>query len=102
MPSRTSRASSPSSPGPGRSAGTTAPEPVPGGVPPGSVRPVGPSPELTHTDLTDLTGLVGRVLAIGHSSGRDLLSGVSGALRAVDALPSASRHPHPHEGAHRG
>ena len=29
--------------------------------------------------------LLERVLAIGHSSGRDLLSGVTGALRAVDA-----------------
>ncbi|GAA2743687.1 hypothetical protein GCM10009868_18450 [Terrabacter aerolatus] len=55
------------------------------------------------TDLTDLTYLVGRVLAIGHSSGHDLLSGVSGALRAVDAHLSASRtRPQPHEGAHRG
>lgn len=62
----------------------------------GSFRPAGPS-----GDLTDLVDLVDRVLAIGHSSGRDLLSGVSGALRAVDAHPSASR-PTPHEGAHRG
>ena len=47
------------------------------------------------------TELVDRVLAIGHTSGRDLLSGVSGALRAVDAQPTAPR-PEPHEGAHRG
>jgi hypothetical protein len=62
----------------------------------GSVRPVGPSP-----DHSDVTALVDRVLAIGHTSGRDLLSGVSGALRAVDAQPTAPR-PEPHEGAHRG
>ena len=77
-------------------------EPTPGASSAGSIRPVGPSPEITNlTDLTECTHLVGRVLAIGHSSGRDLLSGVSGALRAVDALPSPSRQ-HPHEGAHRG
>ena len=77
------------------------PEPVPGGGSRGSVRPLGPSAD--PTDLTSLTDLVGRVLAIGHSSGRDLLSGVSGALRAVDTLLSVSRpHPHPREGAHRG
>ena len=62
----------------------------------GSVRPVGPSPG--HADVT---ALVDRVLAIGHTSGRDLLSGVSGALRAVDAQHTAPR-PEPHEGAHRG
>ncbi len=50
-------------------------------------------------DLHDFHDLVGRVLAIGHSSGRDLLSGVAGALRAVDTTIS---HPHPTEGAHRG
>ncbi|NUO33688.1 MAG: DUF2877 domain-containing protein, partial [Dermatophilaceae bacterium] len=42
--------------------------------------------------------LVDRVLAIGHSSGRDLLSGVTGALRALDA----SLEPTPQEGACRG
>ncbi|MEO7753545.1 MAG: DUF2877 domain-containing protein [Terracoccus sp.] len=52
-------------------------------------------------DPADLDDLVGRVLAIGHSSGRDLLSGVSGALRAVDTRHPTS-HPHPTEGAHRG
>ncbi len=77
------------------------PEPVPGGGPRGSVRPLGPSTD--PTSLTNLSDLVGRVLAIGHSSGRDLLSGVSGALRAVDTLLPVSRpHPHPREGAHRG
>lgn len=40
--------------------------------------------------------LVARVLAIGHTSGRDLLSGVIGALRAVDAFDPAK------EGAPRG
>ncbi|GAA3712204.1 hypothetical protein GCM10022399_31210 [Terrabacter ginsenosidimutans] len=58
--------------------------------------PVGPSGA-----PSDLLDLVDRVLAIGHSSGRDLLSGVSGALRAVDAHPSVPR-PTSHEGAHRG
>jgi hypothetical protein len=43
-----------------------------------------------------MTELVARVLAIGHTSGRDLLSGVTGALRAVDALDPAQ------EGAPRG
>ena len=62
----------------------------------GSLQPVGPS-----AAPSDLLDLVDRVLAIGHSSGRDLLSGVSGALRAVDAHPSDSR-PTSHEGAHRG
>ena len=67
------------------------PEPTPGASYAGSIRPVGPFPELTNlTNLTSLANLVGRVLAIGHSSGRDLLSGVSGALRAVDALSSPS------------
>ena len=68
----------------------------------GSVRPADPSDG-------PILALVDRVLAIGHSSGRDLLSGVSGALRAVDALPSVSAttprptpRPTPHEGAHRG
>ena len=42
--------------------------------------------------------LVDRVLAIGHSSGRDLLSGVTGTLRAVDAL----LEPAPQEGGRRG
>jgi len=77
------------------------PEPVPGAGSRASLRPIGPSGGLT--DPTSLTDLVGRVLAIGHSSGRDLLSGVSGALRAVATLLSVSRpHPHPREGAHRG
>jgi len=73
----------------------------------GSVRPVGPAQDLTG--LTDLTNLVDRVLAIGHTSGRDLLSGVSGALRAVDALDSVPRpeprpapRPESQEGLHRG
>ncbi|GAA2493859.1 DUF2877 domain-containing protein [Terrabacter carboxydivorans] len=80
----------------------------------GSVRPVDP-PDGTILRLVD------RVLAIGHSSGRDLLSGVSGALRAADAHLSTARprpdddhvrnpptqprpqpRPQPHEGAHRG
>jgi hypothetical protein len=75
-------------------------EPTPGASSAGSIRPVGPTPETC--DLTDLTE---RVLAIGHSSGRDLLSGVSGALRALDALHDAHQstsRQHPHEGAHRG
>ncbi|MCU1536543.1 MAG: hypothetical protein JWP82_894, partial [Humibacillus sp.] len=42
--------------------------------------------------------LLDRVLAIGHTSGRDLLSGVTGALRALDAIHDASLP----EGAHRG
>ena len=73
----------------------------------GSVRPVGPAQDLTG--LTDLTNLVDRVLAIGHTSGRDLMSGVSGALRAVDALDSVPRpeprpapRPESQEGLHRG
>jgi len=89
----------------GAGAGSTSrndhPEPVPSAGSRGSLRPIGPSGGLT--DPTSLTDLVGRVLAIGHSSGRDLLSGVSGALRAVDTLLSVSRpHPHPREGAPRG
>ena len=39
----------------------------------------------------EMTELVARVLAIGHTSGRDLLSGVTGALRAVDALDPAKK-----------
>lgn len=42
--------------------------------------------------------LVDRVLAIGHSSGRDLLSGVTGTLRALDASLETT----PQEGACRG
>ncbi|MGO4599415.1 DUF2877 domain-containing protein [Terrabacter sp. 2RAF25] len=42
--------------------------------------------------------LVDRVLAIGHSSGRDLLSGVTGTLRALDASFETT----PQEGARRG
>ena len=42
--------------------------------------------------------LVDRVLAIGHTSGRDLLSGVTGALRAVDVSLEST----PQEGARRG
>ncbi|MEW1954914.1 DUF2877 domain-containing protein [Terrabacter sp. NPDC080008] len=48
--------------------------------------------------LYDRDHLLDRVLSIGHSSGRDLLSGVTGTLRAVDA----SFEPAPQEGAHRG
>lgn len=68
-----------------------------------STDPSGRDEPTEPTDLTDLVDLTDRVLAIGHSSGRDLLSGVSGALRAVDALlcRTATR-PHPREGAHRG
>jgi hypothetical protein len=55
-----------------------------------SIRPVDPE-------------VLGRVLAIGHTSGRDLLSGVSGALRAM--AHSLQPHPRPttppSEGAHR-
>ena len=57
------------------------------------------------TRLTDLGELVDRVLAIGHTSGRDLLSGVSGALRAVDSLAPGGgplHRPEPQEGLHRG
>lgn len=61
----------------------------------GSVRPIRPSEEPTVP--TELTGLVDRVLAIGHTSGRDLLAGVVGALRAVDAHASPIQ-----EGARRG
>jgi hypothetical protein len=42
--------------------------------------------------------LVDRVLDIGHSSGRDLLSGVTGTLRALDASLEST----PQEGARRG
>ncbi|CAN7474093.1 DUF2877 domain-containing protein [Terrabacter sp. LjRoot27] len=62
------------------------------------------------TDLSELADLVDRVLAIGHTSGRDLLSGVSGALRAVDAAlepsprpePGRLHRPEPQEGLQRG
>jgi hypothetical protein len=63
--------------------GKPAPEPGSGGY----VRLVDPSSDAE---------LVDRVLAIGHTSGRDLLSGVTGALRAVDAFDPAQ------EGAPRG
>ncbi|GAA1965893.1 hypothetical protein GCM10009817_02110 [Terrabacter lapilli] len=66
-----------------------------------SVRPIRPSGELTvpteravPTELTvptEINGLVDRVLAIGHTSGRDLLAGVFGALRAVDAHASTTQ-----------
>ena len=75
----------------------------------GSVRPVGPAEGRRPSDVSDLSDLVDRVLAIGHTSGRDLLSGVSGALRAVDALESVPRpepgpapRPESQEGLHRG
>ncbi|WP_141841741.1 oxamate carbamoyltransferase subunit AllH family protein [Humibacillus xanthopallidus] len=52
-----------------------------------------------RADRTAYGPVLERVLAIGHSSGRDLLAGVSGALRALAVL-----EPHPTtppEGAHR-
>ena len=64
-----------------------------------------------RTDLSnfsDFSDLVDRVLSIGHTSGRDLLSGVSGALRAVDAVesspdpaPRPAPRPESQEGLHR-
>ena len=95
MPSLTSCASSPSSPGPGRPAGRRAEPALAAQVLVRSGR----------LDLrratTDITALVDRVLAIGHTSGRDLLSGVSGALRAVAARARPPPTTPPHEGAHR-
>lgn len=73
-----------------------------------SVRPIRPSPrhpapgvpgqedQVGHRAAAGVQELVDRVLAIGHSSGRDLLAGVSGALRAVD------HHASTQEGARRG
>lgn len=53
-----------------------------------------------RADRTAYAATLERVLAIGHSSGRDLLSGVSGALRALARLEP--RPPtKPPEGAHR-
>lgn len=49
------------------------------------------------TGRSETPKLVERVLAIGHTSGRDLLAGVSGALRAVHAHASTTQ-----EGARRG
>ncbi|GAA2163317.1 uncharacterized protein DUF2877 [Humibacillus xanthopallidus] len=51
-------------------------------------------------DRTAYAPTLERVLAIGHSSGRDLLSGVSGALRALALLEPHPTTPPP-EGAHR-
>ena len=76
----------------------------------GSIRSVGPSlRDWGHGKAADVvedpatsrvtsrvTELVERVLAIGHTSGRDLLAGVSGALRAVHHHASTTR-----EGVHR-
>jgi hypothetical protein len=60
-----------------------------------SSRPAGPLPDL-----------VDRVLSIGHTSGRDLLSGVGGALRALDELDAPGTReplePARREGAHHG
>ncbi|WP_020144795.1 DUF2877 domain-containing protein [Terracoccus sp. 273MFTsu3.1] len=80
------------------------------GATPGPSRTVAPSGLLVDPSAgSDVSDLVDRVLAIGHTSGRDLLSGVSGALRAVDALESVPRpdprhapRPESQEGLHRG
>ena len=56
---------------------------------------------LTNHRTNHLEDLTARVLAIGHTSGRDLLSGVDGALRAVDAAEPVPTPPTT-EGAHRG
>ncbi|KRC87452.1 hypothetical protein ASE25_17115 [Terrabacter sp. Root85] len=80
------------------------------GATPGLSRAGAPSNLLVDpAEGSDVGGLVDRVLAIGHTSGRDLLSGVSGALRAVDALDSVPRpeprpapRPESQEGLHRG
>lgn len=71
------------------------PGPEPGSA--GSVRPIRPSGGPNVPQASELAGLVDRVLAIGHTSGRDLLAGVVGALRAVDAHASTTQ-----EGARRG
>ena len=65
-------------------------------APGGPIRPVDPRPGHTAYAIA-----VERVLAIGHSSGRDLLSGVSGAVLAMaGALDRRPSNP-PSEGAHR-
>jgi hypothetical protein len=66
-----------------------------GSGPVGSIRPVDPGPGHTAYAIA-----VERVLAIGHTSGRDLLSGVSGALLAMAHSLDPSPTPPP-EGAHR-
>jgi Protein of unknown function (DUF2877) len=53
-----------------------------------------------HADRTAYAATLERVLSMGHSSGRDLLSGVSGALRALARLEPRPTTPPP-EGAHR-
>lgn len=70
--------------------------PESGGEGPGPVRPLDPEADQTAYGL-----VLDRVLAIGHTSGRDLLSGVSGALTAMaHALHPRPTTPPP-EGAHR-
>ena len=57
------------------------------------------------SDASVVADLVTRVLAIGHTSGADLLAGVSGALQAVlesSPDPCVEPTPTPNEGAHRG
>jgi hypothetical protein len=67
-----------------------------GAEPGGSIRPLDPRPGPTAYAIA-----VEQVLAIGHSSGRDLLAGVSGAVLAMaHALDPRPTTPSP-EGAHR-
>jgi len=61
-----------------------------------SLRPLDPG-----ADRTAYAPVLDRVLGIGHTSGRDLLAGVSGALRALaDVLEPHPTYP-PSEGVHR-
>jgi hypothetical protein len=62
-------------------AGSTNRTDGPGGPDDPGIRPT----SLSVDPSGGMAELVARVLAIGHTSGRDLLSGVTGALRAVDA-----------------
>ena len=82
--------------GAGSSGRTDTRVPESGGEGPGPVRPLDPEADQTAYGL-----VLDRVLAIGHTSGRDLLSGVSGALTAMaHALHPRPTTPAP-EGAHR-
>ena len=57
----------------------------------------GTTPHRANVLSPDPAAALDRVLAIGHSSGRDLVSGIAGALRALDDSLDPT-----HEGATRG
>ena len=71
-------------------------EPGPGAPEAAPVRPVDPG-----DDRPAYGPAQERVLAIGHTSGRDLLSGLSGALRALAHVLDPRPTTPPPEGAHR-